>query len=140
MYKTALRVYRKRGTHDDYAYHGILIVIRVPAGAHVRRGLNQYMRPSGKQRVSKAIVEAFEELPGDIGCAFTDASEVIPYDEAFDKAYRKLRECASIYNPNFKYVIGKTVEPISPFNMNADMCCTSGIHCFETKEQAINDD
>ena len=41
----------------------------------------------------------------------------------------------SIYDNNFKYVVGETVHPKKPFDMSREQC-GSGIHFFRTLKEA----
>jgi uncharacterized protein YjbI with pentapeptide repeats len=42
----------------------------------------------------------------------------------------------STFDPNFEYRVGKTVE-VPDFNTDRYCQCTQGIHCFMTKEEAL---
>jgi len=44
----------------------------------------------------------------------------------------------SIYDPSFKYEKGETVTPRKLFDENILEECESGIHMFETKEEAVD--
>ena len=45
-------------------------------------------------------------------------------------------ETYSDYDKTFKYVVGEIVRPRNEFSDDVEDICASGIHCFETKEQA----
>lgn len=45
-------------------------------------------------------------------------------------------EARSDYDKTFKYVVGEIVRPRYEFSDDVEHICASGIHCFETKEQA----
>jgi hypothetical protein len=46
--------------------------------------------------------------------------------------------CFSSHDNNFKYVVGSIVKPVRDFNADPEVICTSGIHVFENREQAVN--
>lgn len=52
-----------------------------------------------------------------------------PNNAKFDFAY-------SVYDPSFEYRVGKTVQ-VPNFNMDRYCQCAPGIHCFMTKEEAM---
>lgn len=51
---------------------------------------------------------------------------------------KKYKTAYSSHDNGFKYVVGETVEPTEPFDTNRWHECTSGIHHFITREEAIN--
>jgi hypothetical protein len=44
----------------------------------------------------------------------------------------------SRHDPNFKYEVGKTVRPTKPFCEDRFDECSSGIHFFLTRDEAVN--
>lgn len=44
----------------------------------------------------------------------------------------------STHDCSFKYEVGKVVRPVYPFNSDAHSVCTSGIHVFRTKQEALD--
>ena len=55
----------------------------------------------------------------------------------FDGTPTDIKEVSSIYNRNFKYRVGETVE-VDDFNTNRWKECSTGIHFFITREEAVN--
>lgn len=51
---------------------------------------------------------------------------------------KKYKTAYSSHDNGFKYVVGGIVEPTEPFDTNRWHECTSGIHHFITREEAIN--
>ena len=50
---------------------------------------------------------------------------------------KKYHEAESVHDPDFKYRIGKIVEPLDSFDMDLNNECSTGIHYFLTYECAI---
>ncbi len=95
-----------------------LLKLEVPAGA--LKCYSSYNKGTcGKIRVSEARVVAMVDSDGN------------PRRKPF------LSSLSSIHDPNFKYRIGKTVRPKTPF-LVADEVCAPGIHGFLSVEEAAN--
>ena len=50
---------------------------------------------------------------------------------------KKYHEAESVHDPDFKYRVGKIVEPLDSFDMDLNNECSTGIHYFLTYECAI---
>lgn len=95
-------------TNSCIAYLQVLVKLKIPADAKRSSGI------SNKCRCNKAEVLEITDCVG---------------NESYLKAY-------SGYDPNFKYEVGKIVE-VEDFNDNRWNECSTGIHFFLTKDEAI---
>lgn len=73
---------------------------------------------SNKCRCDKAKVLDIQDLSGDYSLCYSIAH--------------------SNYDPTFKYNIGETITPKTPFDTNPFNECSSGIHFFMSREEAVN--
>lgn len=131
MFKKALRVYHKKNSKQAIDYYEVLVELEIPMGARIRRGKWDTL-PNNKQRAEYAIVKAFEDLPEG---SRRLGDSIHPSNLEY---YRPTRKVVSNYNKTFEYNVGKTVCPGCPFNTDANITCAPGIHCFDTKEEAVN--
>lgn len=65
-------------------------------------------------------------------CSMAEVLEI----QTLDGKRAKVRNVFSKYNSDFKYTVGKLVQ--TEFDTNRWECCTSGIHHFITREEALN--
>lgn len=64
-------------------------------------------------------------------CSMAEVLEI----QTLDGKRAKVRNVFSKYNSDFKYTVGKLVQ--TEFDKNRWECCTSGIHHFITREEAL---
>ena len=119
-YKAAFIVVYKNG---EYIAKPVVVKLLIPAGALVTTGFKR--KPSmpminfNKQRANMAIVK-----------------KIYSYDMKY--AYKSSTIAHSNYAHYFTYRVGEKVVPaIIPFDVNPFAECSSGIHFFISKEQAM---
>lgn len=125
--KTPITVYKKV-VQNDFANGDMgplrtaIATLIIPKGASVRWGEltdNTYT----KNRASKAKVVKIRKIEVDF--------------KTYNKKLGKTISVAySEHDPDFKYEVGKTVEPVNNFDDSPEIECSSGIHFFMTVKEA----
>lgn len=117
-WKKALVV--KNHFRDEYSTGEKLCLIKLEIPVNTQR-----LQPSNyKCRASRAKVLGIYEI--------TQGDYKLRCDET-----KLVEEAYSRRDSNFRYRVGKIVKPTVPFDKRFSMDCTSGIHFFLTKEEAL---
>ncbi len=103
--------FKKAHAERDTLIVSCLVKLTVPADAERVSSL-----VGRKCRVSKAVVESI---------TYVDTGKPAP-------------RATSMHNLNFKYVVGDTITPDEAFDSDIRVECTSGIHCFITRKEAVD--
>ena len=118
-YKAAFIVVYKRG---EYIPKPVVVKLLIPAGALVTTAFQRIpllsMTIYNKRRANMAIVKKI-------------------YSDDMKYAYKNSTIAHSNYSHRFTYMVGEKVVPTLPFDMNPLAECSSGIHFFASKEEAM---
>lgn len=109
--------------YDSTFCHHAIVKLYVPSGARLVRAFNGRVLQE-KLRVDRAKV-----------------LEIVVYKRRRDTPpggrRRRLTRAYSGYDADFSYVVGETVRPKRAFDDSACRVCTSGIHCYRTRQAAV---
>lgn len=130
---------------QEWGYRHAIVTLSIPDDAQIVKSLrSEYVDEDGKYRhytkcrASKALVLKIEPVNRQM-----EPVEPEPDDRFFAEYGLALiinkgnRTMQYIDNESlFEYREGETVEPREPFDSNPETVCGSGIHFFETREEA----
>lgn len=112
-----------------------------PMACPEKEGFRGYKKAIGISSENPVIVElyippdALRSSAGGRKCRCNKAI-VLSITDIYKKLY--YGEARSKYNYNFIYRVGETVEPIKDFDLNRWNECSSGIHFFLNRQEAVN--
>ena len=127
---------------SNYRFTECIVELEIPDDAKIVRPIAIDIwrtRNSSKLRCSKAVVKAifsydefgnYDRLPDDT-TAYSISSLT------YFVNHLRTEYLTEAFKRAFKYVVGETVTPEYDFDDNVHYDCSSGIHFFETIEEAV---
>lgn len=105
-----------------------IVMLEIPKNTQIRLSTED----ERKCRAARAITKSIQYVPG-----YDDDDWEMPL-KRFQKEARDIEKAFSCWEPAYTYIVGKEQKPVEPFNDEDDVDCASGIHFFQTLEEALN--
>lgn len=108
-----------------------LVTLEIPKGTQIRLNMKGERKCRAARAITKRIQHVFVDRDHDF-----DLPWKMPLNR-FQEEAQDIEEAFSLYESAYTYVVGKEQIPTEPFDDTLDEDCASGIHFFQTLEEAL---